>query len=707
VPYTSNSDFVGRSGVLSLLRDQLGHGHARAIGTSQRRASLYGLGGVGCVLPIEFLLLLANWLDRKTQIALAYAYWLQQTRPEVSVFWVHASSAERFRQAYASIAKECRIPGHDDPKVDVLPLIKRWLEGKDRSSWLMVIDNADDTQVFFGRPAEPTTADTSSLEGKVGSYIPDCAHGSILVTTRNKETGSRLVYGKRPIEIRQMDEDESDQLLRTKLEDEELDHEELQMLSSRLEYLPLALVQAAAFIQENSITVSEYVRLLGQSDQQLVDLLSEEFETVGRDSETSRAVTETWILSFEQIQRQNVFAGELLSLMSLFDRQAIPSVFLSHYSKQQQGQEPRGEMQLTKALGVLKAFSFVTEDKGQGFDMHRLVQLVTRKWLVNKGTMHHFATQAISTVSHNYPHGNHENRTICGAYLAHVYAVLKLEGTGSRDERLAKASLLHCAAGYFDYQGQWKDAEGFLVQATNVRRELLGEEHPDTLTSMANLASTYRNQGRWKEAESLDVQVMEASKRLLGEEHPSTLTSMANLASTYRNQGRWKEAESLEVQVMEAWKRVLGEEHPDTLTSMNNLASTYRNQGRWEEAELLGMKVMEAWKRVLGEEHPSTLTSMANLASTYWNQGRWEEAELLGVKVMETRKRVLGEEHPDTLTSMGNLAYTWHIQGRVDESLRLMEQCVQLQLRVLGLDHPHTISSFFALREWQEASVRA
>ena len=74
---------------------------------------------------------------------------------------------------------------------------------------------------------------------------------------------------------------------------------------------------------------------------------------------------------------------------------------------------------------------------------------------------------------------------------------------------------------------------------------MFGEEHPDTLTSMANLASTYRNQGRWKEAEELEMQVTETFKRVLGEEHPDTLTSVANLASTYRDQGRWKEAEEL------------------------------------------------------------------------------------------------------------------------------------------------------------------
>jgi hypothetical protein len=139
----------------------------------------------------------------------------------------------------------------------------------------------------------------------------------------------------------------------------------------------------------------------------------------------------------------------------------------------------------------------------------------------------------------------------------------------------------------------------------------------------------------------IDVQVTETMKRVLGQEHPSTLTSIANLASTYRNQGRWKEAEDLEVPVLERRKMVLGQEHPDTLTSMGNLASTFSNQGRWKEAEDLEVLVMETSSRVLGQEHPSTLTSMGNLASTYQNQGRWKQAEELEVQVMETRKRVL------------------------------------------------------------------
>ncbi|KAH6848197.1 hypothetical protein B0I37DRAFT_376932 [Chaetomium sp. MPI-CAGE-AT-0009] len=510
VPYPRNDSFVGRTAVLRELQQlPLKPG-------SQARVALFGLGGIG-----------------KTQIALEYTYWLQETCPDMSVFWVHATNAERFRQAYASIAQACQLPGYDDPKTDVLALVKRWLEGKDGGRWLMVIDNADNTQLFFGQQSGSENGSASSHVGNLGRYLPECLHGAILVTTRNKQTGSKLTKGKRPIEIGKMDEDETAQLLGARLDGVNIALDESLALSARLEYLPLALVQAAAFIQENTITISEYLELLDKSDQDLVDLLSEEFETAGRDSETPRAVAETWILSFEQIQRQNAFAGELLSLMSLFDRQAIPLEFLSRYSKQQ-GDEQRGEIQLTKALGVVKAFCFIVGDNGHEFDMHRLVQLVTQKWLGRKGTIRQFVEQALLVVSEAYPFGNYEKRAICSAYLPHVYAVLKLDGTGSRGERVARASLLHCAGGLFLYQGEWKDAEKFCERAVELRRAVLGEEHFDTLSSMDSLASTYQNQGRWKEAEALEVRVIETLKRVLGEKHPGTLSSIGNLASTYR-----------------------------------------------------------------------------------------------------------------------------------------------------------------------------
>jgi hypothetical protein len=100
----------------------------------------------------------------------------------------------------------------------------------------------------------------------------------------------------------------------------------------------------------------------------------------------------------------------------------------------------------------------------------------------------------------------------------------------------------------------------------------------------------------------------------LGADHPSTLTSMANLASTYWNQGRWDAAEALEVEVMETRKTKLRADHPDTLTSMNNLAFTWKGQGRDTEAINLMSECVELRHQVLGAGHPNYISSLEALA---------------------------------------------------------------------------------------------
>jgi hypothetical protein len=116
------------------------------------------------------------------------------------------------------------------------------------------------------------------------------------------------------------------------------------------------------------------------------------------------------------------------------------------------------------------------------------------------------------------------------------------------------------------------------------------------------------------------VQVMEVRKRVLGAEHPDTLASMHNLAVTFSDQGRWTEAEALQVQVMEVKKRVLGTEHPGTLTSMYNLAWTRKGRGRDAEARKLMEQCVAAQTRILGANHPSTVNSCAVLHEWHTEQ---------------------------------------------------------------------------------------
>ena len=96
---------------------------------------------------------------------------------------------------------------------------------------------------------------------------------------------------------------------------------------------------------------------------------------------------------------------------------------------------------------------------------------------------------------------------------------------------------------------------------------------------MANLALTYRNQERWTEAEELQVTELEVCSRVLGQEHPDTLTSMDNLALIWKGHGRDIDALQLMKQCAEARAKILGANHPYTLSSSTILLEWEREIG--------------------------------------------------------------------------------------------------------------------------------
>ncbi|CAH0054254.1 unnamed protein product [Clonostachys solani] len=679
VPYSSNENFIGRIDILRQLESWFDLSNINR--TWQPRIALYGLGGIG-----------------KTQIAIQFTYWLRRRYPDVAVYWVHASSADRFRQSFTSIAQECSIPGLDDPENDVLALVKAWLGSKDNGRWLLVIDNADDEALFTTH--QQTSVSSPRSSGNLGGFIPDCANGNILITTRNKKAGSRLTKGKQLIEIGKMDFSDCVKLLHLQLDDS-ASTEPIGRLSAQLEYIPLALVQAAAFMKENSVSIDHYLELLKKRP---ADLLGEEFEAVGRDEESLHAVAATWMISYQQIQQRNPLAGELLSLMSFFDRQEIPRVFLlNYYERRNDGKD--GALEVTKAIGHLLSFCLIREEASQNINIHRLVQMTTRKWL---SIQHHedaYEGEALSTVLEMFPDGGSvENWTTCTAYLAHAQVVRGLTSSIG-DREMKRAGLLQKLGVFFREEGRWKEAEEAHKEAGTIYREVCGEEDHTTLRSMGNLAATFWDQGRLNEAEKLQTKVLDLCQRVLGEEHDGTLSTMDNLATTLGDLGQLDEAEKLQIKVLELRKRVSGEEHPYTLKSTGNLATTFWNQGRLEEAAQLETKVLELRKRVLGEEHPDTLRSMDNLAATLQDLGQLDEAEKLGIKVLELYKRVLGEEHPDTLSSMSSLAHMRRNLGQPNEALEMMMECVALQKRIINADHPQTLASIKTLRSWRSSPM--
>ena len=225
-----------------------------------------------------------------------------------------------------------------------------------------------------------------------------------------------------------------------------------------------------------------------------------------------------------------------------------------------------------------------------------------------------------------------------------------------------------------------------------LRTEVLGERHLDTLTSMANLAFMYGKLGRSAEELTLDEKVLKLRTEILGERHPDTLNTMSNLAFTYGALGRTAEQLALNEKVLKLLSGILGERHPNTLTSMSNLAGTYGALGRRAEEVVLNEKVLNLSNEILGERHPNTLASMNNLAGTYGALSRSAEQLALSEKVLKLRTEILGERHPDTLLSMSHLAFTYRALGRTAEELALNEKVLKLRIGILGEHHPSTLT---------------
>lgn len=87
---------------------------------------------------------------RKSQIAIEHTCRVHDASPTTWTFWVHAGTQARFVQGYRRIAEATKLDGWDDPKADVLRLVRSWLCDESNGRWVMVVDNVDDADVFFG-----------------------------------------------------------------------------------------------------------------------------------------------------------------------------------------------------------------------------------------------------------------------------------------------------------------------------------------------------------------------------------------------------------------------------------------------------------------------------------------------------------------------------------------------------------------------------
>jgi hypothetical protein len=653
IPFSRNESFVGREAQLAELEAKL-----FSIEQTTTTLAIVGPGGTG-----------------KSQLALEVAHRTRLNNKNCAVFWIDASDIDSLYRSHAGVAQKLSVPGCDDDQTDPKQVVKHCVAAISARQCLLIYDNVEGTTLRVnGSSAREAT--------ELTDFLPRSKLCSVIFTTTESDTAEALA-SQNVIVLRELTPDTALRMLQNRLTTplSNAEQQEAMHLLEGLLYLPLALVQAAACMNASNMTVLEYRAQLAEHKEAALEYSDDPSEGELREIGLRKAVAATLSLSISQVRQNNAVAADYLFLAACVDRKDISLQLLKAASPQAR----------EDAIKVLDSYALVIRRPADSaLDIHRLVHSALRKRLQAEGRLQEWVQHTTTQLLWLFPNDNHSNRSKWRRLLPHAQYVLSHTQKDDDEERLDLAQ--KCAMALHS-DGQYKGAEELEVQVMQTRKTVLGEEHPSTLISMANLASTYRNQGRWKEAKELELHVLQTRKKVLGDEHPDTLTSMVNLASTYRDQGQWDDAEKLLIYVVEIREKKLMEGDPQTLKSIFNLASVYWNQGRWDKAEGLELRVMENSKEQLGASHPDTLTAMNNLASTYCSQGRWKAAEKLFAQVVKVRTDQLGADHPDTLTSMVNLATTNRNQGRWADAEKLELEMLKARKGKLGADHPDTLMS--------------
>ena len=255
------------------------------------------------------------------------------------------------------------------------------------------------------------------------------------------------------------------------------------------------------------------------------------------------------------------------------------------------------------------------------------------------------------------------------------------------------ATSLNNLALYYSDLGNYTEAIRLGTEAMNIQEEILGTNHPHYATSLSNLTGYNSSLGNYAEAIRLETEAMNIRKEILGTNHPDYATSLNNLALYYSDLGNYTEAIRLVTEAMNILKEILGISHPHYATSLNNLALYYSGLGNYTEAIRLGTEAMNIWKEILGTNHPDYAASLSNLAGYNSSLGNYAEAIRLGTEAMNIWKEILGTNHPDYATSLSNLALYYSDLGNYTEAIRLGTKAMNIRKKILGINHPDCATS--------------
>jgi eukaryotic-like serine/threonine-protein kinase len=230
------------------------------------------------------------------------------------------------------------------------------------------------------------------------------------------------------------------------------------------------------------------------------------------------------------------------------------------------------------------------------------------------------------------------------------------------------------------------EAEKKIRDVIEVRAQIYGPEHRETLKSRSRLALALLNEARYAEAEAEYRELLKLNEKILGPEHPETLFSGWDLGTAMGRTNKSADAFAEHRRVLKLREKVLGPEHPDTLSSRNGVAVTLLNLGHFAEAIAIWRELAKKEEKVFGLEDNQTLNTLMNLGNSLAEQGDYTEGETILRQVVKMREKTLGPANHDTLYCRNTLAMTLAAQDKVLEAEVEAREIVKLEDQHLGAE---------------------
>ena len=260
---------------------------------------------------------------------------------------------------------------------------------------------------------------------------------------------------------------------------------------------------------------------------------------------------------------------------------------------------------------------------------------------------------------------------------------------GLGEQPLSRALLMDTMGTVYQRLGLYDSALPLLEEALALRREQLGDHHPEVATSLVHLAKVRRLEGYFDEARPLFRQALDIFEHSLGPDHPGLVPTLNGLGATAWAQGRHDEAEQYFRRALDILEEAGGQQSdPDLARTLNNLGMLASTRGRYEEAETSYGRALDILEQTRDVRDPELATALENLGIFHAKQGHYEEAVRYYRRTLAIWDEILEPDHPQLAKTLNNLAASLQDEGQLEEAETLFRRVLEIRSKTHGSEHP-------------------